>query len=73
MSISQLDQRLGFSHRCNLRIRLTLGLSETLDQAKLDLESHETERKGDGEELPGKDSNLECLNQNQKCCHYTTG
>ena len=24
-------------------------------------------------QLPRQDSNLECLNQNQKCCHYTTG
>lgn len=23
--------------------------------------------------LPRQDSNLECLNQNQECCHYTTG
>lgn len=24
-------------------------------------------------ELPDKDSNLECLDQNQVCCHYTIG
>lgn len=23
--------------------------------------------------LPRQDSNLKCLNQNQECCHYTTG